>query len=147
MNMHLKASMDLAAEGGMNVHLKGGMNVVIEAGIQLTLKAGPGFITIGPSGVAISGPMVMINSGGAAGSGGGCSPQAPGSPVAPDAPEEPQAPLEITASANAETYSGSGPPPASKAEVEWRAIETAPPNAQASALSSASEEGRPFCPL
>jgi type VI secretion system secreted protein VgrG len=50
-------------------YLNAGSNVVIEAGAQITLKAGGNFITIGPAGVAIKGSMVMINSGGAAGSG------------------------------------------------------------------------------
>ena len=68
----------------MEIHLSGGMNVVIEAGMQLTLKAAGGFITIGPSGVAIQGTMVLINSGGAAGSGSGSSPQSPQGPQAPE---------------------------------------------------------------
>ena len=59
------------------------MNVVIEAGMEITLKVGGSFVTIGPSGVTIKGPMVMINSGGAAGSGTAPSPVAP---TAPDAP-------------------------------------------------------------
>ncbi len=44
--------------------LKAGMNVVIEAGVQLSLKVGGSFIDISASGIAIKGPMVMINSGG-----------------------------------------------------------------------------------
>jgi type VI secretion system secreted protein VgrG len=39
---------------------------------------GPGgFVDIGPAGVTIQGILVQINSGGAAGSGSGCSPEAP----------------------------------------------------------------------
>jgi type VI secretion system secreted protein VgrG len=53
------------------------MKVVIEAGAQLSLKGPGGFIDIGPSGVAIQGTTVLINSGGAAGSGSGASPAAP----------------------------------------------------------------------
>jgi len=56
------------------------MPVVIEAGMQLTLKAAGGFVDIGPAGVTIQGPMVMINSGGAAGSGSGSSPSSPTDP-------------------------------------------------------------------
>jgi len=52
-----------------SVYIKAGMKVVIEAGAQITLKAAGNFIDIGPSGVAIKGTMVLINSGGAAGSG------------------------------------------------------------------------------
>ena len=55
------------------------MNVVIEAGMQLTLKVGGNYVSIGPTGVNIQGTMVMINSGGAAGSGSGASPSSPSS--------------------------------------------------------------------
>jgi type VI secretion system secreted protein VgrG len=76
-----KAGTKMALEGGMEVHVKGGMKVVIEAGVQLTLKVGGNFVDINPAGVTIQGTMVMINSGGAAGAGSGCS---PGSPKTPD---------------------------------------------------------------
>ena len=58
-----------ALQAGSDIHLKAGMNAVVEAGMTLTLKAGPSFVVIGPSGVAISGPMVQLNSGGSPGSG------------------------------------------------------------------------------
>ena len=48
--------------------------------MQLTLKAAGGFVTIDPSGVTIQGTLVRINSGGAAGSGSGASPQKPKPP-------------------------------------------------------------------
>jgi type VI secretion system secreted protein VgrG len=78
-----------ALEAGMEIHLKAGMNVVIEGGLQLTLKVGGNFIDINPAGIFIQGMMVMINSGGAAGSGSGSD---PASPKAPDkaAPVEPE---------------------------------------------------------
>jgi type VI secretion system secreted protein VgrG len=63
-----------AVDAGQEIHLKAGMTVVIEAGLELTIKAGSNFININPMGVAIQGTMVMINSGGAAGSGSGSSP-------------------------------------------------------------------------
>jgi type VI secretion system secreted protein VgrG len=66
-----------AVDSGMEIHLKAGMKVIIEAGMQLSLKAAGGFIDIGPTGVSISGTMVLINSGGSAGSGGGSSPASP----------------------------------------------------------------------
>jgi len=50
------------------LYLKG-MNVVIEAMTQLSLKVGGNFVNINAAGVQINGTMVMINSGGAAGSG------------------------------------------------------------------------------
>jgi len=66
-----------AVESGMEIHLKAGMKVIIEAGLQLTLKAAGGFVDIGPAGVTIQGNMVLINSGGSAGSGSGSSPETP----------------------------------------------------------------------
>jgi type VI secretion system secreted protein VgrG len=71
-----------AEEVAGSIYLKG-MNIVIEAMTQLSLKVGGNFIDINPGGVFIKGTMVMINSGGAAGSG-----QSP-SPVPPTAPSEP----------------------------------------------------------
>jgi type VI secretion system secreted protein VgrG len=62
------------------MYLKG-MNVVVEGMVQLSLKVGGSFVDINPAGVFISGPMVMINSGGAAGGG---SPVGPCPPTAPD---------------------------------------------------------------
>jgi type VI secretion system secreted protein VgrG len=82
---------DISASGGAavvsdggNVHVKG-LVVVIEGATQLSLKAGPSFVDIGPSGVSISGPMVNINSGGAAGSGSGAQSASPSTPNNPDA--------------------------------------------------------------
>ena len=64
-----------------NLYLKA-MQVVIEAAVGLTIKAGSNFITIDPSGVAISGmPMVQINSAGSALSGNAGSPVSPLSPT------------------------------------------------------------------
>jgi type VI secretion system secreted protein VgrG len=79
-NLQEKSGQNYAHEAGMEIHLKAGMNVVIEAGLELTIKGSGGFINIGPAGVAISGTLVLINSGGAAGSGSGSSPQAPQQP-------------------------------------------------------------------
>ena len=75
-----KVGMKRAIDAGMEIHLKAGMKVVIEAGIQLSLKGPGGFVDIGPTGVTIQGTMVLINSGGAAGSGSGASPQSPQDP-------------------------------------------------------------------
>jgi type VI secretion system secreted protein VgrG len=84
MNLYEKSEMNFAHEAGQMIHLKAGMTVVIEAGVQLSLKVGSNFIDIGPAGVSIQGTMVMINSGGAAGSGCGSSPTSPESPEDPD---------------------------------------------------------------
>jgi type VI secretion system secreted protein VgrG len=72
----LKSGANIAMETGSagEIHLKAGMKVIIESGMQLSLVGPGGFIDIGPAGVNIQGVMVNINSGGAAGSGSGCSP-------------------------------------------------------------------------
>ena len=86
-NLQQKVGSNCAIDSGMEVHIKAGMKVIIEAGVQLSLKGPGGFVDIGPTGVTISGMMVLINSGGAAGSGSGCSVEAPEPPDAPDLPE------------------------------------------------------------
>src|SRR5262245_43847835 len=53
------------------------MNIVIESGTTLTLKVGDSFVNLNPGGVFISGPMVMLNSGGTAGTGSGASLEPP----------------------------------------------------------------------
>lgn len=88
-NIYEKSGMNFAHEAGQMIHLKGGMTVVIEAGTQLSLKVGGNFITLDPSGVSIVGTMVMINSGGAAGSGCGSSPTDPAAPTDPADPTDP----------------------------------------------------------
>ena len=83
-----KVGSKMAVDAGEEIHLKGGMKVIIEAGVQVTLKGGGGFVDVGPSGVTIQGNMVLINSGGAAGSGSGASPQSPDSPKDPDTADD-----------------------------------------------------------
>lgn len=79
-----KVGQNYSLDAGTEVYIKAGMSVVIEAGMELTLKAAGGFINIGPAGVAISGTMVMINSGGAAGTGNEGTVNDPANPKAPD---------------------------------------------------------------
>jgi type VI secretion system secreted protein VgrG len=69
-----------ALEAAQEIHIKAGMKLILEAGMQVTLKGPGGFVDIGPAGVTIQGTMVLINSGGAAGSGSGSSPDAPTDP-------------------------------------------------------------------
>jgi type VI secretion system secreted protein VgrG len=83
-NLAETSGQNYAHEAGQEIHLKAGMKVVIEAGMQLSLKVGGNFIDIGPAGVSIVGTMVMINSGGAAGSGSGASTTSPAKPKDPD---------------------------------------------------------------
>ncbi len=79
-----KTGQKYALEAGMEVHIKGGTNVVIESGATLTLKVGGNFININSGGIFIKGTMVMINSGGAAGTGAGASPELPKEPKEAD---------------------------------------------------------------
>jgi type VI secretion system secreted protein VgrG len=92
-NADVKIGANLGVDAGANVHIKAGATLVIEAGAMITLKAGASSVVIGPN-VAITGPMVMINSGGGPGSGGGASPKSPEAPAAVQAPQEPKDPLE-----------------------------------------------------
>ena len=71
-------------EAGQEIHLKAGMKVIIEAGLQISLVGPGGFVDIGPSGVTIQGTMVLINSGGAAGSGSQSTPENPKDPDVAD---------------------------------------------------------------
>ena len=83
--VHLKVAQDwqgkmgtrMAVDAGQEIHLKAGMTLVLESGTQISLKVGGNFIDINPGGVFIKGTMVMVNSGGSAGSGSGASPKAP----------------------------------------------------------------------
>jgi len=80
-----KVKMNYALDSGMAVHIKAGMTTVIEAGTSLTLKVGGSSININPGGIQIIGsPMLMLNSGGAAASGAGSSPEAPKDPKEAD---------------------------------------------------------------
>jgi type VI secretion system secreted protein VgrG len=76
-DQHEKIDKNHALEATGEIHLKAGNKVIIEAGLQASLKVGGSFVDVGPSGVAIQGPKVTINEGGAAGSGKGSSPAAP----------------------------------------------------------------------
>ena len=84
-----KSGVKFAHEAGAEIHLKAGASVVIEAGAELTLKVGGSFISMNPAEISIQAPMVLINSGGAAGAGTGSSPESPqaAQPTAPEAPD------------------------------------------------------------
>lgn len=79
-----KAGQKYALNAGREVHIKSGMNLVLESGTTLTLKVGGNFININSGGIFIKGTMVMLNSGGAAGSGSGANPDAPKPPKEAD---------------------------------------------------------------
>ncbi len=133
MDLHQQAGMNYAVDAGMAVHIKGGMTVVVEGGTQLSLKVGGNFIDINPGGVFIQGTMVMINSGGAAGSGSGCSPMAPITPEAPDVPKI--AKVADKAKPGQKNEAPPAPKPPKPAAYS--------PAAQV--LKSAAKNGTPFC--
>jgi type VI secretion system secreted protein VgrG len=127
-NLLQKVGMNAALEAGADIHIKGGTNVVIEAGVSLTIKVGGNFVNINPGGVFITGTMVMINSGGAAGTGGGCSPTPP---------------KEVKEADTGEPGSKDAPPPARTAGPQVTYSPTAV------ALQAAAQSGAPFvavCP-
>ena len=131
-DLQQKVGMKHAIEAGQEIHLKAGINVVIESGSSLTLKVGGNFISINPAGIFIKGTMVMINSGGAAGSGSGCSPEGPAEPTEADKAD----PGEKLAAPKPES------PPPSKPNV---ATSVSPASPQATALKEAAKSGVPFC--
>ena len=83
--LQAKLGTKLAYDAGTEIHLKAGTTLVLEASASLSLKVGGNFISLNPGGVFIKGTMVMLNSGGAAGSGSGASPQPPTAPKEPAA--------------------------------------------------------------
>ena len=91
-NMSLDIGSNLAEKTGgtysmdstSDVYIKSGTTLVLEGTAGLTIKGPGGFVTIDASGVAISGMLVNINSGGAALSGSAGSTTAPQPPKDPD---------------------------------------------------------------
>jgi len=131
-DLHEKAGASYAVDASTTVHIKGGGTVVIE-GMQVSLKAGPSFVDISSDGVDISGPMVNINSGGAAGSGAGSSPTAPAAPGSPTAPTAP------TEAATGKPGEVAEPPKAPKPPTP---VTFSP---QATTMKEAAKDGTPFC--
>jgi type VI secretion system secreted protein VgrG len=80
--MHQLVGGSFAIDAG-EIHLKAGAKIIIEAP-QVSIKGAGGFVDVGPGGVTIQGAMVLINSGGSAGSGCGCSPNDPKGPARPE---------------------------------------------------------------
>jgi type VI secretion system secreted protein VgrG len=73
-----------ALDAQQSIYLSAGTTLVLESLTQLSLKVGGNFIDISPAGIAIQGTMVLVNSGGAAGSGD------PAITIDPQPPEAPQ---------------------------------------------------------
>jgi len=114
-----KAASRYALDAGSEIHLKAGANLVLESGATITIKAGGGFITIGPSGVNITGVKVKINSGGTPGSGAGASPETPKKPLEADQDRP--------------------------GEVSNKLLKPTAYGPQAMTLKSAAQSGTPFC--
>src|SRR5690554_13270 len=79
--LHLKAGTAWLSDSGTELHIKAGQKAVIEAGAEITLKAGGSFVKIDPSGVALGGASIKMNSGGSPGSGSGQNTVAPELPA------------------------------------------------------------------
>lgn len=124
MDIHQKAGMKYAHESGQEIHLKAGMKVVIEAGVGVTLKVGGSFIKVDPSGVYVSGPMVMINSGGSADSGSGATPDKAKYPKEAD---------------------NRKPGQDSKTKGKNKKVKPLQPTPTAMTLNKAAKNGTPFC--
>jgi type VI secretion system secreted protein VgrG len=122
-NLQEKVGQNYALDAGMEVHIKSGMTLVIETGTSLTLKVGGNFININPGGIFVKGTMVMLNSGGAAGSGSGSSPNAPTAPKEAD-----------TAEAGSAVSQPSAPPPQQPKNY----------TSLAASMSQAAQDGTPF---
>jgi type VI secretion system secreted protein VgrG len=125
-DMQEKVGSNYALQSGTEIHLKAGTNLVVESGTTLTLKVGGNFININSGGIFIKGTMVMINSGGAAGSGAGSSPETPKDPKEAD---------------TAEAGQRSQPPPAG---VPVAALRYGP---AALVMQVAAATGAPFCDI
>lgn len=129
-DINYEASSNFGVKTGKQVDIKSGMTINLQAGSQINIKAGPSFISIGPSGVQISGPMVLINSGGSAGS------------ASPNTPAEPEAPEEAIQAKVADTDNAGGLE-RSTLKGEPKKPDTYGP--QAMAMKYAHNSGTPFC--
>ncbi|MFQ5412130.1 MAG: type VI secretion system Vgr family protein, partial [Phycisphaerae bacterium] len=122
-NLQQKIRQSYALDATQEAHVKGGLNVVVESNTSLTMKVGGTFININSGGIFIKGTMVMINSGGAAGSGAGASPASPEEPLEAD---------DAVAGSEVRAPRSSPPPP----PKNYTALGTA--------LAGASQSGTPF---
>lgn len=125
-NIQEKAEQKIAFDAGTEIHLKAGMAATIEASTSLTLKVGGNFININAGGIFIKGTMVMINSGGAAGSGSGAS------------PSPPKEPLEAVNAESGKTVINPEKPPAPVPKKR---------SPKAEVMAAASQKGTPFMRL
>jgi type VI secretion system secreted protein VgrG len=141
-DMQEKVGQKYALDAGMEIHLKAGTNVVIESGTTLTLKVGGNFININSAGIFIKGTMLMLNSGGAAGTGSGSAPDPPTAPQEAD-----------TAQPGEKAELPPPPPPPTQSPFTWTAT-VAPQSATvagaspaAAVMREAAQSGAPFCDI
>ncbi|MDE3011270.1 MAG: type VI secretion system tip protein VgrG [Pseudomonadota bacterium] len=92
------ADVDLKVGGSLNISADGTINIkcmglVIDAGMELSLKAGGSFVVLNAAGVAVSGTLVQLNSGGSASAPGAAKPASPAAPQDPAAPPEHKDPM------------------------------------------------------
>ena len=109
----IKISGSHVEQAGQDIVLKAGMSLVIQAGVELTLKAGGGLLKLDPSGVTVKGPMVRINSGGAA---------TPGKPAVIASPQQPQAADQGDKPGQPSAPALPNTPPLAQAEVSTQSV-------------------------
>lgn len=130
MDINLDAGMNFGLKTGTQVDIKSGVTLNLQAGVTINLKAGSSFISIGPAGVQISGPMVMINSGGSA---------AAASPAAPAQPSSVTLPTKAREAAKSEAGKTLSTTPKKKP------VKPTSYSSQAKVMKYAAESGTPFC--
>ncbi len=128
MKIQIKSDTDFGVDA-TNFGVKATAGAVIECPGGICFKAGGSFIHLTAGAVFISGPTVMINSGGAA---------VPANPVQVTAPVAGDQPEEATEAKEADKADPG------KDKQEWPA---GPPSPQAEALANAAATGAPFCQL
>ena len=79
----VNAGADANLTAGAAMAIKASAGITIDGGMKISIKAGAGWITLGPDGVSMGGPLVKINSGG---SGSSAKAAKKASPTAPKAP-------------------------------------------------------------
>lgn len=131
-NTQIKINGSHTEQASQDISLKAGMTLVLQAGVELTLKAGGGLVKLDPSGVTIKGPMVKINTGGAAQAGKAASPTAP---AAPKSPDKGDGPGRVNKPASANGYE------AKPAQAEKEQVSTFQPDSKP--VSKAQIQGRP----
>jgi type VI secretion system secreted protein VgrG len=140
MDHQQKVGTNFELEAGTELYLKAGTNLVIESGTMLTLKVGGNFINLNSAGVFIKGTMVFINSGGAAGSGMGASPQAPTDPKVADTAKPGD--LGSPRPADVQPLGTYGAGEVSALAASMGAAAASP---LAASLGAAAQSGAPFC--